>query len=424
MRVLLRTQSDARLVALARAGHDRAFEAIVERYRRPLLRACRRILPEARAEDALQQALMAAWTALRRGDEVQDLRPWLYRIVRNTALNQLRVAGYDLDELVETLAAAQHPEEEVERRLLVRQTLAAVAALPERQRDALLRTAIEGRGQDEVARDLGLTDTALRQLVHRARVSVRAAATAVVPLPFAAWLAAAAPRAEPMAARIVELAAGSSAGATLAKAGTVALLAGGAVSAPALVDDHPADTRAAQERPVRRTQTPATAPVAPAVVVAARTEPAEPARAGDEVAGRREGERADRGGHDRDDRARDRDDSSRHRDDDSSRHRDDDSSRDRDHDEDSSRDDDRDGDSSHDRDREGSSDRGSSGDDESYDRDSSRDDDESYDRDSSRDDDESPDDESSGDGERDETSSGEEERHEDSSGDDSRESSD
>src|SRR5262245_25219643 len=169
MRVLLRTQTDARLVALARAGHDRAFEAIVERYRKPLLRACRRILPEARAEDALQQALMAAWTALRRGDEVQDLRPWLYRIVRNTALNQLRVAGYDLDELVDTLAAADDPEAEVERRALVRQTLLAVAALPERQRDALLRTAIEGRGQDEVARDLGLTNTALRQLVHRAR---------------------------------------------------------------------------------------------------------------------------------------------------------------------------------------------------------------------------------------------------------------
>src|ERR687895_1731966 len=114
--VLLRTQSDARLVTLASAGHDRAFEAIVERYRRPLLRACRRILPEARAEDALQLALVSAWTALRRGDEVHELRPWLYRIVRNTALNQLRVSGYDLDELVETLAAAEDPHEEVERR--------------------------------------------------------------------------------------------------------------------------------------------------------------------------------------------------------------------------------------------------------------------------------------------------------------------
>ena len=51
--VLLRTQSDARLVALAREGHERAFEAIVERYRRQLLRTCRRVLAEARAEDAL-----------------------------------------------------------------------------------------------------------------------------------------------------------------------------------------------------------------------------------------------------------------------------------------------------------------------------------------------------------------------------------
>src|SRR3712207_226659 len=97
--VLLRTQSDARLVALAREGHERAFEAIVERYRRPLLRACRRVLPEARAEDALQQALMAAWHALGRGDEVRELRPWLFRIAHNTALNQLRVSGYDYDEL-------------------------------------------------------------------------------------------------------------------------------------------------------------------------------------------------------------------------------------------------------------------------------------------------------------------------------------
>src|SRR3954452_19062795 len=121
--VLLRTQSDARLGGLARTGYDPAFEAIVERYRRQLLGACLRILPEARAEDALQQALVAAWTALRRGDEVVELRPWLYRIARNTALNQLRMTGYDLDELVDTLGAASDPEEEVARRAVVRQTL-------------------------------------------------------------------------------------------------------------------------------------------------------------------------------------------------------------------------------------------------------------------------------------------------------------
>src|SRR4051812_50033790 len=80
--VLLRTQSDERLVALARAGHERAFEAIVERYRGGLLRVARRYLPDARAQDALQQAVLAAGSGLQRGDDVRDLRAWLHRVAR------------------------------------------------------------------------------------------------------------------------------------------------------------------------------------------------------------------------------------------------------------------------------------------------------------------------------------------------------
>src|SRR3954469_6385201 len=147
---LLRTQSDDRLVALARDGHERAFEAIVERYRRPLFRAARRVLPEARAEDALQHALIAAWTALQRGDEVRDLRAWLYRIVHNTALNQLRSRGYDYEELEAALRIADARGDELERRAVVRHTLASLAALPGRQREALLRTAVSGYSQEEV----------------------------------------------------------------------------------------------------------------------------------------------------------------------------------------------------------------------------------------------------------------------------------
>src|SRR3954471_11667532 len=232
--VLLRTQSDERLVALARAGHERAFEAIVERYRRALLREARRYLPEARAEDALQQTLVAAWTALRRGDDVRELRPWLYRIARNTALNQLRLAGYDYAELREALSIGPAPQDEIERRSVVRQTLAGLAELPERQREALLRIAVEGRGQEEVARELGVSAGAVRQLVHRARVTLRAAATALVPTPVAGWAAGAAGGATPA----VEVAAGTGTAAVLAKAGAVAVLAGGAVAGPAAVLHH------------------------------------------------------------------------------------------------------------------------------------------------------------------------------------------
>src|SRR3981189_2713940 len=81
-------QSDQRLLALARDGDERAFEAIVRRYRRPLLRYCRRMgLSDSRAEDVVQQALMRAWIALGRGGEVHAPKAWLYRTVHNTAVN-------------------------------------------------------------------------------------------------------------------------------------------------------------------------------------------------------------------------------------------------------------------------------------------------------------------------------------------------
>src|ERR1700704_4752851 len=87
---ILRSQTDERLVDLVRAGHEAAFEAIVARYRRPLLRYCGGILSGGRAEDAVQQTFLKAFDAMRRGDSQLNLRPWLYRIAHNTALNALR----------------------------------------------------------------------------------------------------------------------------------------------------------------------------------------------------------------------------------------------------------------------------------------------------------------------------------------------
>src|SRR3954447_6422378 len=118
---LLRTQSDRRLVALAADGHDRAFEAIVERYRKPLQRYLRRVLSEALAEDVLQATFVRAWQAVGSGTEVRDLRPWLYRIAHNQAINALRAASPvlpDAPNLVDAMGAVPtiSAEVEVERR--------------------------------------------------------------------------------------------------------------------------------------------------------------------------------------------------------------------------------------------------------------------------------------------------------------------
>src|SRR4051812_44480198 len=291
--VLLRTQSDDRLVELARAGHERAFEAIVERYHAPLLRAARRYLPEARAEDALQQAFISSWGALQRGDEIRDLRAWLYRIVHNTALNQLRVAGYDYAELEDSLRGTEAPQEEMERRAVVRRTLTGLAALPERQREALLRIAVEGRSQDEVARELGVSEGAVRQLVHRARLTLRDAATAVVPMPLAQWAAAAggSGMGAPTAERIAELVGGASASAALAKVGAVAVIATTAVAGPAIVasdaDQPPNQRPPSVHRAVEQRRAP---PARPSPVIPAALTPAS-------RAGRGRGGADDRRGH-------------------------------------------------------------------------------------------------------------------------------
>jgi RNA polymerase sigma factor (sigma-70 family) len=230
---LLRAQSDRRLVALATDGHDRAFEEIVARYRGSLQRYLRRLLSEPLAEDVLQATFVSAWQALRSGTTVRDLRPWLYRIAHNQALNALRAAGSALPATPGVLAAS--PEIEVERREELRATLDGIGALPDRQRAALFAVAVADRSHADVAAELGLSDGALRQLLLRARTALRAAASAITPYPVVTWLASGQ---EVGAPRVAEVAAGAGGAGVAIKAGAVVLAAGAVVAgAPALRDE-------------------------------------------------------------------------------------------------------------------------------------------------------------------------------------------
>jgi RNA polymerase sigma factor (sigma-70 family) len=247
--LLLRTQSDARLTALARDGHERAFEAIVERYRKPLQNRVRRMLSPERAEDVVQQTFLSTWTAIQKGTEIRDLRAWLYRVAVNHGLNAINSSGYDYDELKESLQGGTPPAEDAERRLVIRETLAGIAGLPERQREALLQIAVGGRTHAEVAAEFGMTDTAVRQLVHRARKTLRAAATAVIPAPLLNWALALAARGggEPTQ-RIAEAAAGGGGAAGITAVlvkGSAVVAVVAAVATPAVIEkqrhDHSGD---------------------------------------------------------------------------------------------------------------------------------------------------------------------------------------
>ena len=190
MRPLLAAQSDERLVALTRAGNERAFEAIVHRYRAPLVRYAGRFLPSSRAEDAVQQAFLSAYEALGRSGAAIDLKPWLYRITHNASLNLLRQNGWDYDQIPPDFDGVMRPDQAVELGERLRITVKAVKDLPDRQRDAIVLRELEGRSYEEIAATLGTGDGAVRQLLNRARSTVRAAATAITPWPLVARAAA------------------------------------------------------------------------------------------------------------------------------------------------------------------------------------------------------------------------------------------
>src|SRR3712207_3701844 len=103
----LRPRTDEQLVAAFRAGDDRAFERIHDRYRDRLDGFVRQMLrhdPHT-AEDVVQDVWVRAFRALRADARPMTLRPWLYRIAHNRTMDVLRAAGPVRSEIPEELPA-------------------------------------------------------------------------------------------------------------------------------------------------------------------------------------------------------------------------------------------------------------------------------------------------------------------------------
>jgi RNA polymerase sigma factor (sigma-70 family) len=237
----LRAQPDRRLVALVRDGYETAFDEIVRRYGGPLRRYAAAIVG-VRSEDVTQDAFSKALLALRRDDVEIELRPWLYRIVRNTALNDLRDRPPAAEVLAETLAGGRSPAEELERREELADLIQQLRTLPESQRAAIVMRELEGLSHEEIAAALGLSGGAARQAIHRARTALRNGLGVLLPMPALKALLAGSGSAP------VEVAAGAGGAGVALKAATVTVLVAGAVGAGVAIDHgHRSDSRASAD---------------------------------------------------------------------------------------------------------------------------------------------------------------------------------
>ncbi len=178
------TDDEARVLALAQAGDERAFRELVEPHRRALeVHAYRMLGSPQDAEDIVQETLMRAWASLESFERRASIETWLYRIATNACLDELErrpkrpepVYPYPDERLLE----AETPVVDPAARYAMREGielafLTAIQRLPGRQRAILILRDVLGWTAGEVAHLLESTVAAVNSGLQRARATIDA----------------------------------------------------------------------------------------------------------------------------------------------------------------------------------------------------------------------------------------------------------
>ena len=147
---------DAELLRRIARGDRRAFEALYDRYARPMFAlALRRLGDPGRAEDAVQETFASVWRAA--GSYRPDrgaAASWLYAVARNAIVDRMRARGDAPAELPETPSPEDGPDERAEAGWLAWRVHRAVLELPDPERAVLELAYWKGMSQSEVANAL------------------------------------------------------------------------------------------------------------------------------------------------------------------------------------------------------------------------------------------------------------------------------
>lgn len=164
------------VVERARRGDQEAFATVIRHYDPGLRALAYRLLGDRdRMDDALQEAYVKAFRSLPRFRGEARLGTWLYRIVYNACLDELRrlrrTAHEPLDEAAEAGAAADPGDVAAGRGDLAR----ALAALQPQERATVLLVDAQGFDYREAARILDIPEGTVASRLNRARAALRAA---------------------------------------------------------------------------------------------------------------------------------------------------------------------------------------------------------------------------------------------------------
>jgi RNA polymerase sigma-70 factor (ECF subfamily) len=169
--------ADHDLMARIARGDEAAFGLLSRRHAGSAITLARRIVGnDAIAEELVQEAFLRVWTNAPRWRPQAAFRTWLYRIVINLCLNETRrPSTLALDAAGDPPDPAPGIDTELSERQRDRLVAASVAALPPRQRAAIVLTYTQGLSNAEAADVLDTSVSGVETLLVRAKRTLRAA---------------------------------------------------------------------------------------------------------------------------------------------------------------------------------------------------------------------------------------------------------
>ena len=133
----------------------------------------------ATADDLTQETFLKVSRALVKGTMPEHFRGWLYRIARNTTIDFVTESRRFVpleDSIIKREANKSESSDSGDtefRKQLFSYTLKVIETLPAEDRDALTLTEVDGLSREELAGELGISLTAAKSRVHRARAKLR-----------------------------------------------------------------------------------------------------------------------------------------------------------------------------------------------------------------------------------------------------------
>ena len=169
------TASEAALMRGVAQGDRDAFATIIESHQERVWAVAYRFMQRRDdADDISQEAFIRLWNAAGRWEPAARLSTWLYRVVANLCLDYRRKRAHAPVALTaETVEPAAPEVAELESKETVARVQRAVAALPERQRMAVILHRYEGMSYREIAHATGWGEAAIESLLSRAYAALR-----------------------------------------------------------------------------------------------------------------------------------------------------------------------------------------------------------------------------------------------------------